>query len=288
MKINNFILGAHFSVAGGLHKAFNEADAYFCKAMQIFTQNSSTWKIRVLSKQDISEFENAYDTSGVTDIISHCSYLINPAGPDAEKREKSFESLKGEVTRCCLLGIKKIVLHPGSHMNTSLDEGINRISLFLDEIFKSFPDKDFTILLETTAGQGSSIGSQLFHLEQIMEKCRFYDRINICVDSCHTFAAGYNIATDKGYEDFFREADSRFGIEKIQCFHLNDSKKECGSKVDRHAHIGSGLIGLNFFKNIMRDKRFLHIPKIIELPNKENGLDMHRKNFEKLKKLAIF
>lgn len=280
--MKNTLLGAHFSIAGGLHRSFDHADKYQSTAMQIFTQNSHTWKIRELEKSDIEKFLNRKKESGVINIVSHAGYLINLAGSDPEKREKSFQSMRGELLRAELLEIENLVLHPGSHMKTSVAEGIERITESINLLLDDKALGNTTILFETTAGQGYSVGHRLEHIQDIIKKIDQKERVGLCIDTCHVFAGGYDIRTEDGYNDFVNEIDSRFGVKAVKCIHLNDSKKDVASRVDRHEHIGKGFIGGKAFELIMRDPRFVHAPKIIETPTEKDGLDMNRINFDRL------
>ncbi len=280
--MENNLLGAHFSISGGLHKSFDHADKYHCTAMQIFTQNSHTWKIRELEKVEIEKFLKRKKESGVKTVVSHAGYLINLAGSDPEKREKSFQSMRGELIRAELLQIENLVLHPGSHIKTSVEEGIERIAESINLLLNDKSLGNAAILFETTAGQGDSVGHRLEHIQQIIERIDQKERVGLCIDTCHVFAGGYDIRAKGGYNDFVYEIDSRFGIESVKCIHLNDSKKDVGSRVDRHEHIGEGLIGGKAFELIMKDSRFAHASKIIETPGEKDGLDMNKINFGKL------
>jgi deoxyribonuclease-4 len=284
--MKNILLGAHFSISGGLDKAFDHADKYECSAMQIFTQNSNTWKVRKLETKETKNFFKRQESSSVKSIISHAGYLINLAGPDSEKREKSFEALKGELKRSDMLGIKNIVLHPGSYMKTSVEEGIKRICESINLLFNDDSCGSSSILLETMAGQGDCIGHKPEHLAEIIENTGNNSRVGICLDTCHIFASGYDISTEEGYLNFIDKLESLSLLEKIGCIHLNDSKKKCGARVDRHEHISEGLMGDKIFKLIVNDKRFDSVPKIIELPGEQDGIDMNKKNFERLTSLV--
>lgn len=280
--MKGLLLGAHYSISGGLHKSFDHADKYQSTAMQIFTQNSHTWKIRELEKNDIEKFLNRKKESGVINIVSHAGYLINLAGSDPEKREKSFQSMKGELLRAEQLGIENLVLHPGSHTKTSVEEGVERIAESINILLSDKSLGNATILFETTAGQGDSVGHRLEHIQEIIDRIDQKERVGLCIDTCHIFAGGYDIRTEDGYNDFVIEIDERFGTESVKCIHLNDSKKDLGSRVDRHEHIGEGFIGGKAFELIMSDSRFAHAPKIIETPTEKDGLDMNQINFDRL------
>ena len=284
--MKDVLVGAHFSIAGGLHRAFADADKYGCTAMQIFTQNSNTWKIRELRNKEIEEFFKRKKVSKVKRIISHSSYLINLGGPDKEKRKKSIEALEGEIIRAEALEIESLVLHPGSHVGTSVKEGIKRIASGLNSVLDKIPGKNTDIILETTAGQGDSIGHRCDEISEIIEKVENKERIGVCIDTCHIFAAGYDIRTKEKYDSFMKEAENSFGLNYLKCIHLNDSKKDLGSRLDRHEHLGLGFIGEDAFKFIMKDKRLAEVPKILETPHEADGKDMNFVNFNKLYSMA--
>jgi len=279
------LLGAHFSVSKGLHNALHEAKFYECNALQLFTKNSQTWKERTLSDKEIALFHKTGDEFNIKEIASHTSYLINLAAPDKEKHEMSCNALKQELIRSSLLKIPYVVLHPGSDMGKGETEGICRIAESINQIFAETPETNTRLLLETTAGQGTSIGHTFEQLAAIMEKIEDKERLGICLDTCHIFAAGYDIRTEKIYQETTERFDSVIGIKNLYLIHLNDSKKELGSKVDRHEHIGEGHIGINAFRFIMNDERFCNIPKIIETPKGKGEKDRDKENLEKLRRL---
>jgi len=263
---NELLIGAHFSISGGLHKALYEADSLDCNALQIFTKNAAIWKERILTQKDIHQFLKAKKETGISEIISHASYLINIAGPDPDKAAMSCNALKQEFHRCHQLEIPYIVLHPGSHMGKGESEGIQKIASNINLIFKLTKNNTVRLLLETTAGQGSSIGHKFEQLADIVELVHDKNRIGVCLDTCHIFAAGYDISTGKGYQDVMNKLDAIIGLDNLFAIHLNDSKKESSSRVDRHENIGKGFIGNDGFKYIINDHRLKHIPKIIETP----------------------
>jgi deoxyribonuclease IV len=282
---HDLLLGAHFSIAGGLHKAFGLAEAYGCNAIQIFTKNSTTWRERHLSSQEIDRFEAERKRTGIRMIAAHASYLINIAGPEQKKAALSAAALKQELIRCGQLGLPLLVLHPGAHMDDGISAGIQRIADRLNEIFMEVPENNTRLLLETTAGQGTGIGHRFEHFAAIMDKIVDPDRIGVCMDTCHIFGAGYDISTPHGYRETMREFADIIGMERLFLLHLNDSRRETGARVDRHAHIGEGEIGINAFKWIINDARFATIPKIIETPKIKNHQDGDRINLELLRNL---
>ncbi len=279
------LLGAHFSIAGGLHRALYEAAAYGCNTLQIFTKNANTWRERVLSKKEIKKFQDAKQETGIRTIAAHTAYLINLAGGERKKLIRSCAALKHEMIRCNQLEIPYLVLHPGSHAGDGEETGIGRIADNLNTVFASTKDLGVRVLLETTAGQGSRIGYRCEHLAAIMEKVSNPSRIGVCLDTCHIFAAGYDISTGDGYRQTINEFDKTIGIDRLYVIHLNDSKREAGSRVDRHEHIGDGFIGLEGFRYIINDHRFRHIPKIIETPKTRYTKDGDAINLRRLRRL---
>lgn len=278
-------LGAHFSIAKGLHRAITEAAAYQCNTLQIFTKNASTWKEKTLTENQIQRFLKTRDQTGITEIISHASYLINLASPEVSKTEMSREAIKQEIIRCGQLEIPYLVLHPGSHMGDGEAMGIRRISKNINQIFDGTAGIPGRLLLETTAGQGSSIGHRFEHLAAIIENVHDPSRIGVCLDTCHIFAAGYDISTKKGYETTLKAFNAVIGLKNLFVLHLNDAKKECGAHVDRHTHIGDGFIGTDAFERLINDPRLTHIPKIIETPKRKNGQDADTINLKLLRNL---
>jgi deoxyribonuclease-4 len=279
------LLGAHFSIAKGLHNALYEARAYDCTALQIFTKNAQTWKERSLKPDEIDQFEQAGAATGITAIAAHASYLINLTAVEKQKLTKSCHALEQELVRSSMLNIPFVVLHPGSHMDRGEDEGIRRIAESINQVFSQIPDLKTRLLLETTAGQGSSVGHTFEHLASIMDKVEKKDAVGFCLDTSHIFAAGYDIRTPTDYQKTINLFDAIAGLEHLDLIHLNDSKKELGSRVDRHEHIGQGCIGLKAFELFMNDHRFQDIPKIIETPKQHGGKDYDKVNLSTLRNL---
>ncbi len=280
------LLGAHFSIAKGLHNALYEAKSYKCNTVQIFTKNANTWKERRLTQDEIDLFDQARTKTGISIIASHTSYLINLATYEKKKHAMSCMALKEELVRSSILNIPFVVLHPGSHMGSGEKEGICRIAASINEIFEENPDITTRLLLETTAGQGSSIGHTFEQLESVMDKIENRDSVGICLDTCHIFAAGYDIRTAASYRKTIDNFDKIIGFQHLFLIHLNDSRKDIGSRVDRHEHIGKGFIGLKAFELFMNDKRFKDIPKIIETPKQKKGKDLDKENLERLRTLV--
>lgn len=259
-------LGAHMSIAGGLHKAIERAVAAGCGTLQIFTRSSNQWKGKPVSDADAELFRSTFAASGLHEVISHDIYLINLAAPPGDTRDKSLAAFADEMATCARLGINKIVMHPGSHTSDTPEVGLQRVVEAFDQLFSEVPQYQGRVLLETTAGQGTNLGRHFEELRTIIDNSRYPERFAICFDTCHTFAAGYDTTTIQGYQAVMNEFDRILGLERLQCFHFNDSKKGLGSRVDRHDHIGQGMLGLEPFRSIMNDPRFVRIPKILETP----------------------
>jgi deoxyribonuclease-4 len=282
----NDYLGAHMSISGGLHLAIDRAISTGCGVLQIFTRNSNQWKGKPVSESDAILFREKFTASGLHEIISHDIYLINLASPPGETRDKSLAAFRDELETCVRLGIAKVVMHPGSHLADSPRTGLERVIAAFDQLFEEVPQFEGNVLIETTAGQGSNLGRTFEELATIIDGSRFPDKFGVCFDTCHTFAAGYDTATEEGYADTMQQFDRLIGLERLQCFHFNDSKKGLGSRVDRHEHIGQGALGLNPFRFILNDPRFAKIPKILETPKGDND-EMDRVNLELLRGLTV-
>ncbi|MCM0080364.1 deoxyribonuclease IV [Geomonas sp. Red32] len=276
------LLGAHVSIAGGIFNAPERGAASGCNVIQVFTQNSNQWKGKAISAEDTLLFKQKLVLHGIREVISHDIYLINLAAAPGDTQDKSIVAFKEEMERCAALGIGKIVMHPGSHNGDGEEVGIRRICEHFDLLFSMVPQYTGKILLENTAGQGSNLGYRFEHLAGIINGCAHQDRFGVCFDTCHAFASGYPIKEREGYEKTFEEFDRIVGIDKLQAFHFNDSKKGLNSKVDRHEHIGEGTLGLDPFRFILNDPRFNEVPKVIETPKEE---DMDVVNLRKLREL---
>lgn len=279
------LLGAHFSIAKGLHNAIYKAHSYDCNALQIFTKNAHTWKERELSQDEINRFNRARKDTGITAITSHTAYLINLAADEKKKHVMSCNALAHELVRSSILGIPFVVLHPGSHMGRGENDGMQKIIASINAIFNQTADVKTRLLLETTAGQGSSLGHTFEQLAMIMDKVKDTRRLGICLDTSHIFAAGYDIRTKASYNTTISKFDEILGLEHLNLIHLNDSKKNLDSRVDRHEHIGEGHIGIEAFKLFMNDERFANIPKIIETPKHNKGADHDMINLNRLRGL---
>ena len=281
------LLGAHFSIKKGLDKAFYEAESYKCNAFQIFTKNATSWKESTLSPKKIESFNKAREKTGIHEIASHTSYLINLAAVDEKKHALSCEALKQEMIRANQLKIPYVILHPGSHMGSGEATGISLIASSINKIFSEIANQKSRLLLETTAGQGTSIGHTFEQIASILKRIEYADQIGVCFDTCHVFAAGYDIRTYKSYTETIKKFDGTIGLDRLFVLHLNDSKKDFGSRIDRHEHIGDGAIGTKAFEYIMRDERLKRVPKILETPKDKDGKPYDTVNLNRLRELVI-
>jgi deoxyribonuclease-4 len=282
-QIGSCPLGAHFSIAKGLHQALFTARDYECTAVQVFTKNSNTWKEKTLSNEDIRLFEEARKKTGIKHIASHTSYLINLASPEKKKCAMSREALKQELIRCAALKIPFVVLHPGSHMESGADAGIKRIASAVNSVFDGLPKNPTRLLLETTSGQGFNLGRTFEQLAAIMEKIEHKDHLGVCLDTCHVFAAGYDLRTRAAYKKTMMTFESVIGLDHLYWIHLNDSMREMGTRIDRHEHLGQGFIGETAFRMLMNDSRLRNIPKVLETPKGESKKDWDQINLAKLR-----
>ena len=266
-------LGAHMSIAGGVDKAVLRGQEIGCQAIQVFTKSNLRWMASPLKDETIERWYRNLEESGIAPVVAHDSYLINLASPDDALWQKSLDAFVLEMMRCDVLSIPYLVMHPGAHTGSGEKAGLRRIAQALDCAFEHVPDARVTVLLETTAGQGTSLGYRFEHLAQIMQLAAGGHRLGICFDTCHALAAGYEIRTSEGYEETFRQLDRIIGLERLQVFHANDSKRDLGSRVDRHEHIGQGYIGLEGFWMLLNDARFRQRPMLLETPK---GPDMQK------------
>jgi deoxyribonuclease-4 len=259
------------SIAGGVHTAIERGERIGCTAIQMFVKNNNQWKGKPLTEKDVATYKELLSKSTIRSVMVHDTYLINLCATDPSVLRKSREALKDEFDRCEALGIGMLNFHPGSHMGAGEADGIQRVVESLNIIHDQLSGSTVRSVLETTAGQGTSLGYRFEHLRSIIDGVRDRARMAVCVDTCHVFAAGYDISTENGYERTFREFDEVIGLDRLVAFHVNDAKREMGSRVDRHEHIGKGRIGLTGFRLLMNDSRFFSIPKILET---DKGPDM--------------
>jgi deoxyribonuclease IV len=264
------VLGSHLSIAGGYYKAAESAGDLGFKAVQIFTKNNNQWAGKPLSDEDIRLFRASVATRGLAPPISHNSYLINLASSDETLRRRSIDAMVVELERAFALGVPHVVAHPGAHVCSDDETGLRLVVKSIDEVFQRTASLPTTIALETTAGQGTCLGWRFEHLRSIIGRVAVPQRITVCVDTCHVFAAGYPLAPKRKYMATMRELDRAVGVERVVAFHVNDSKKPLGSRVDRHAHIGRGFLGDEPFRLLLHDRRFRGIPMILETPKEQN------------------
>jgi deoxyribonuclease-4 len=282
------LFGAHMSIAGGYHNALLAAKRYACEALQLFTKNSNQWRAKELTEPEIRIFNETLQGTQVQALLAHDSYLINVASPDETLYRKSLEALVVEVKRAESLGLHYLVIHPGAHVGSGEEAGLRRVAGALDEVHRRCPGYKLKILLESTAGMGSSLGHRFEHLARILELVAENDRLGVCLDTCHIFAAGYPLAPQRSYRATMREFDQVIGLDRLHAFHLNDSVRELGSRIDRHAHIGRGCLGLEPFRLIVTDHRFRHLPMVLETPKEVQGKkDMDAVNLRALRSLLI-
>lgn len=278
------LLGAHTSISGGVSKSIELADKLGFTAMQIFTKNNNRWFQKPLEEKEMESFKTKLKHSRIKFVVSHDCYLINLCAKDKMILGKSRIAMLDEIERCELLGIPYLNFHPGTHLGAGEDEGIKLIAESLNIIHEKTKEFKVGSMLEATAGQGSSIGYRFEQLQKIIEMVENKDRMFVCIDTAHIFAAGYDIKDPENYKKVIKEFDDVIGLKKLKCIHMNDSKKELGSRIDRHEHIGKGYIGKEGFFNIMNDKKLLNIPKILETPKGKEQLE-DVKNLEVLKSL---
>ena len=260
------LLGAHTSIAGGVSKSVELAEKLGFTAMQIFTKNNNRWFQKPLEEKEIDNFKSKLKKSQIKFVVSHDCYLINLCAKDKSILKKSREAYLDELERCALLGIPHLNFHPGAHLGLGEEEGIKLIAESLNITHDKTKNYNVSSMVETTAGQGTTIGYRFEQLRKIIDLVEDKDRMTVCIDTAHIFAAGYDIKDPKKFKSVIKEFDEIIGLERLKCIHMNDSKKVPGSRVDRHEHIGKGFIGLEGFSNIMNDNRLWNIPKILETP----------------------
>lgn len=279
--------GAHMSIAGGCDRAVRAAHAVHFETVQLFTKNNNQWNAPDLPAGQVAAFRLALEETGIVDPVAHTSYLINLASPDDTLWQKSIDAMTIEVERCGLLGIADLVVHPGSHMGAGEESGLARVARALDEVMHRTKGLGVTIDLETTAGQGTNLGYRFEHLQDILQRVAQPDRLGVCVDTCHIFAAGYALGTLEEYDETIDQLGRSVGLERLRVWHLNDSCRERGSRVDRHAGIGAGQMGLEPFRHLVNDSRFRELPLILETPKGiEDGEDLDARNLEVLVRLV--
>ncbi len=263
---DDLILGAHFSIAGGLHNALLEARRFRCRCAQLFVANQRQWRRPELVDAQVARFMDVRRAAELKPLVAHSSYLINLAAADPVTRKRSLHALRDEYARCRRLGIEFLIIHPGAHMGQGESRGMRKIASALDRVVAAEGEAGPVILLETTAGQGTSLGRTFAQLKRIMELSRYRHRLAVCMDTCHVFAAGYDIRDETSLDRTMASLDREIGLEQLKAIHVNDSKAELGSRVDRHEHLGKGKIGAGGFRALVRYKRLRGIPLILETP----------------------
>jgi deoxyribonuclease-4 len=274
-------LGAHMSIAGGVSFALGRAASVGSNAVQVFTKNNRQWQGPPIDVDDIALWQSGLPQHAIVDAVSHASYLINLASSKEDLWEKSIAAHCDEIQRAHAYAIRHVVLHPGAHTGSGLDTGIARIAAALNRIHAATPDCGETLtLLELMAGQGTTIGSSFAELRQIIEQVEEPARVGICLDTCHAFAAGYDLRTPAGYAAMVDELAQELGVDALKCWHLNDSKGALGSRLDRHTHLGDGAIGLDAFGLVLNDPRWEGVPMLLETPKEddlqEDLMNLHR------------
>ena len=257
------------SVAGGLPRGVERAVAHRCAALQIFAKNASQWRGRELPRQEIREFRAKVKAAGIGPVVSHGSYLINLASTDAALRRQSLEAMGDELDRAEALGLLGVVLHPGAYTIGNEADGLTLIAEAIVDLLRARRRGKTMVLLENTAGQGTTLGATFEQLASIIAKTGDHRRIGVCLDTCHLLASGYDICSPDGYASTFAQFGRVVGFERLRVFHMNDSKKPLGSRVDRHEHIGKGFLGLEPFRRLVNDRRFRHLPMLLETPKAE-------------------
>jgi deoxyribonuclease IV len=258
------LLGAHMSIAGGVSEALIRGGHSGCECIQIFTKSSRQWASKPYAPQEVEAFKTAQAATGISIVVAHDSYLINLGAPDENLRKRSVAGFIDELERCELLGIPYLVAHPGAHVGAGEEAGIKTIARSIDEAHKACPGLNVKMALEITAGQGSNLGYKFEQMRSIFDAVKHNERLRLCFDTEHAFAAGYDLRTDEGYERTFAELDEFIGLERLAAFHINDSAKPFHSRVDRHEHIGKGHLGLEAFRHLLNDPRFAGLPMCLE------------------------
>lgn len=286
MSENKPLLGAHQSIAGGVEKSLARGQEVGSETIQIFVKTPNRWVSKALAEENVVAFKEAVAETGIWPVFAHSLYLINLATPDNALWQKSLDALTDDLERCELLGLPGLVIHPGSHMGSGEEPGIARISSALDEVHARLPGYNVQVWLETTAGQGAHLGYTFAQLQSMITGVKDPARLGVCFDTAHAFAAGYELRTQESYETTWAEFDKVLGLDRLKAIHLNDSKKALGSRVDRHEHIGKGLLGLESFRLLLNDPQFYGLPMTLET---EKGPDLaeDKENLAVLRSLII-
>lgn len=276
--------GSHMSASGGVDLALRRAEELELQSCQIFSKNERQWKAKPLDPAVVERFRREMERTGITKLVVHDSYLINLASPKPDIREKSLAAFRDELERCGILGIRYLVTHPGAHTGSGIEAGIQQFADSLNEVHASIPDNRALTLLETTAGQGTTLGRCFDEIAAIIDQVEAKERVGVCLDTCHVFAAGYDYRTPELYQTMMREFETTIGLDQLKVIHLNDSKFPLGSNRDRHDHIGEGEIGLEGFRQFVNDSRLVGIPGILETEKDPDG-EHDRRNLATLRDL---
>ena len=280
-------LGAHMSIAGGVSNALDAAEAAHGNAVQVFMKSNRQWAGPQVKEEDVSRWNEQMPSSGVAYAVSHASYLINLATPKDPLWEKSIDAYMDELERAHAYGIRHVVLHPGAHTGSGEEAGMQRIADALNRVHAQLPEcTDVITLLELMAGQGTTLGYTFAQLARIIDPVEEKERVGVCIDTCHALAAGYDFRTEEGYEAMMTEIGETVGIERVGCWHFNDSTHDHGSRKDRHAHIGEGFVGVEGFRHILNDLRWDGVPMLLETPKKEDGDGKDEQNLRALADLV--
>lgn len=273
------------SIAGGLDRAPLRGMQVGCDTIQIFTKSNRQWRAKQLTDREVEAFKASLAATGIGPVVAHDCYLVNLAAPRMAVWKKSVAAFRVELERAERLGIPYLVAHPGSHAGAGEAEGTRRVAEALNVLHAALPGHRVQILLETTAGQGSSLGYRFEQLAEILARVEQVDRIGVCLDTCHVFAAGYDIRTPEGYRKTLDELMACLGPERMKAIHLNDSRGRLGSRVDRHEHIGEGQLGLAAFRHLLNDPRLRQLPMILETPKDDDFIRADRRNLSRLRRL---
>ncbi len=284
----DLLLGAHMSIAGGLDLAPLRGQEVGCRAIQLFTKSSNQWRARPLPREEIERYRANLQAAGIAHTVAHDSYLINLASTDPSLHQRSMTAFQEELERAEALGIPYLVTHPGAHVGAGEETGLRQVANSIRGLLKRTKGYRAQVVLETTAGQGTSLGHRFDQIAAILDQIGLPERTGVCLDTCHVFAAGYDIKTPQGYADVLGAFDQIVGISHLKVIHLNDSKKELGCRVDRHEHIGEGAIGLEAFRCLLTDPRLRGLPMILETPKDNDFIAADRRNLETLRRLVPF
>ncbi len=279
------LLGAHMSISGGLDQALLRGQAAGCDVVQIFSKNSNRWRAKPLTDSEISQFKKTRDDTGVKPLLVHSAYLINLCTPDDTAWARATDALQMEMERAEALDIPYLVLHPGAHMGAGAEVGVARAAQALNLLHRKTEGFRLNILIELTAGQGTCVGHRFEEVGALLARIEAPERVGVCFDTCHVFAAGYPMQTRAEYDETFAALDAAVGLSRIRAFHVNDCKKELGCRVDRHDHIGRGKMGIAPFSYLMNDARFVGLPMVLETP-KGDDLEEDRMNLALLRGLV--